>query len=172
MVLEIDEQSPDEDERQALAVIRQRSRTQSPQPSATDVLVEHQRRNRVVGLPTEERLRAAAQQQLYGGNNLDVDGHTPEPEDGSEDEEPASGRAQRHSKSNGSAIPTTLRFYRDNWKVAMEEAKRRFRGYVLLQNAFPTRDEHLHEAAHILTEVIEEMKNEEKIFDEGMVPAL
>jgi len=29
---------------------------------------------------------------------------------------------------------------------------------------------HLHEAAHILTEVIEEMKNSEAIFDEGMIP--
>ena len=176
--LEIDEQSPDEDERQALAVIRQQSRIQSPQPAAIDVLVEHQRRNRVVCLPTEERLRAVAQQQLYGGNNLDVDGHSPEPntpEDDSEDEDEesgSSGRARRHTKSDGSALPTTLRFYHDNWKVAIEEAKRRFRGYILLQNAFPTRDEHLHEAAHILTEVIEEMKNEEAIFDEGIVPAL
>ena len=100
MVLEIDEQLPDEDERQALLVIRQRSQTRSPQPTAVDVLVEHQRRNRVVGLPTEEQLRAAAQQQLRDGNDLDVDGHTPEldtPEDGSEEEEPGSSdRAQRH----------------------------------------------------------------------------
>ena len=138
------------------------------------MLVEHQRRNRVVCLPTEERLRAAAQWQLHGGNNSDIDGHGPEPstpEDGSEDEEPGSGRARHHTKSDGSALPTTLRFYCDNWKVAIEVGKRRFRGYVLLQNAFPSRDEHLHEATHILTEVIEEMKNEEAIFDEGMVPA-
>ena len=158
--------------------------------SSADVLNEYHRRNRPTKPPAAQLLYAAAQKQLRRHNldkenppqNIEGEGNLPanshddhqnEPEDGHDDpqDEPEDNqpqrRAPRHSKSDGTAGPTTLQYYWGGWKEALIEAKKRLRLHIVLESPFPTR-ENIHEAGHLLTEVVEEFKAEKVVFDNGM----
>ncbi|KAJ3515845.1 hypothetical protein NLJ89_g1505 [Agrocybe chaxingu] len=143
-----------------------------------DVLTEHRQRNRPNRPPQVERLEEAAarQQRLQEvaaetlqepEEEVDYDEDLPHVED--DDEEPAPARARRHSKSTGERKPTNLNYYSGTFKMALERAKKRFRGYVLLENAFPIRAEHLQEAGYVLTQVLEECNQKGVVFEPGQV---
>ena len=121
----------------------------------TDVLDEHHRRNPAPRLPNEATLHAAAQKQLGS------DSH------GDDEEDNDDGQTKRVRKTIPD--PKTLRYYTGNWRTALITAKTRFQGYIALQSSFPSREnqDDFSEASHILTQVIEEMKEEDTIFSNG-----
>ncbi|CAA7259012.1 unnamed protein product [Cyclocybe aegerita] len=162
---EIDERSPSEDEQNALAVIQKR---QSKVPDEAvvagdlDILEEHHKKNRPNRAPQPARLEVAAEHQRRVqdiAQDFLTQGEHEESSD-EEEEDPSSseeGRAHapRNSRFDGEVKLTTLGYYHGTFKDAIEQAKKEFRGYVMLHNGFPERSKHLHEAGHILTRVIE-----------------
>jgi hypothetical protein len=141
----------------------------------TDVLQDHRARNRANKPPDQEQLLAAANRQLQGVSNENEEDDDEEDDDEEEhEEETADGsiRAQRHSKSNGEAKPTTARYYPGAWRVAIIKAKTLFRRFVVLHNLFPLRDLHLQDAATILSKTIADLKSKATednpiVFDPG-----
>jgi hypothetical protein len=65
--------------------------------------------------------------------------------------------------------PKCLKYYTGSWFEALKTAKIQFRRYTIIYNGFPTREEHLPEAAQIIARVIEDMKDSEEsvVFDPG-----
>jgi hypothetical protein len=130
-----------------------------------NVLEQHHQPNQANRAPGVERLAAAAgrQQDANPEHEIDVD-------DQVSDEEPQQQRAPRHSKSNGANIrPDTLAYYKGSpWKTVLERAKVKYRRFISLYHAFPTRDDHLDEAERILTDTIVECRDEGFILEDGM----
>ena len=161
------------DGRQAHTALHDRSDAPAGVPSVpderqahappTDVLNEHHRRNPAPRLPTEATLHAAAQQQLGNGNG---DSHgDDDDDDDDDDDEPSQTKRKRKTIPD----PKTLRYYTGSWRTALITAKKRFHGYIVLHSSFPSREnqDDFSEASYILTQVIEEMKEEDTIFSNG-----
>ncbi|KAF9531036.1 hypothetical protein CPB83DRAFT_892301 [Crepidotus variabilis] len=155
---DIDEQSPDEDERQAQLALSGNNQCSEQR----DVLTEHRKRNHANRPPSEESLHRAARRQL---GHLSEDNQTDEEEADDEMEEGFPKRAVRGSKSNGVVSATTLQFYTGTWADAINEAKKRYGYNILTRELFPLRRTDLHIAWQCLAAVIEEFKDEGRIFD-------
>lgn len=138
---------------------------QQVRAAPADILNEHHRRNHAPRLPNEAALHAAAEKQLDHVHATDDDNSDEDDDEDDEDDEPcSSGRAKRKYKTSPDA--KTLRYYTGSWKTALITVKKRFQGYIVLNNSFPSR-ENLDEASHILAQVIEEMKEDGTIFSNG-----
>jgi hypothetical protein len=137
------------------------------------VVNDHRARNRANKPPSQQRLLDAAKKQLGVSNGEGIigehnEGDDEEDEDDDDDDEDTSRtRAVRHSKSDGTAKPTTARYYPGSWGMAINEAKTDFRRFTMLHNLFPLRDSHLADAAMILSKVITGMKSKDTMFDQS-----
>jgi len=137
---------------------------------ARDVLADHRKKNKATRAPTNDNLIAAAHRQI----NIDI---ASEPGDDADDEngEDSDGdqpgcRARRHSKSTGEPKPTSLEYYPLTWREALTTAKLKYRRFMVLHNAFPSRDDDIQQARQIIFQVVEDMKLEnDTIFDPGKV---
>lgn len=78
-------------------------------------------------------------------------------------------RARRHSKSTGEPRPTSLEYYNGNWREALKIAKGKYRRFMVIHNAFPSREDDIQEVRQIISQVVEDMKSEDAIFDPGKV---
>ena len=58
-------------------------------------------------------------------------------------------------------------YYTGTWRATIEAAKLQFQKFVVLQNAFPTREEHIGDAHEILYEIISTFQGSGRIFDQG-----
>jgi hypothetical protein len=136
------------------------------------VVNDHRVRNRANKPPSGQRLLDAVKQQ-HGVSNGEGsigernEGDDEEEDDDDDDETTSQTRAVRHSKSDGTAKPTTARYYPGSWGMAINEAKTHFRRFTMLHNLFPLRDSHLADAAMILSKVITDMKSEDTMFDQS-----
>lgn len=158
------------------------------QPQDQNVLEEHRRRNRPNRPPQLSRLEeAAAKQGTHSPLFLDDQDNLNEPEDfggfsdagqdlhdndvaenGEEDNfEEVPKRRGRSCRFTDNPKPDTLQFYSGTWFEAIKTAKKRFRGYIFLKNGFPQRSTDLHEATAILSEVVEEYKDDGVLFNPG-----
>ncbi|KAF9522019.1 hypothetical protein CPB83DRAFT_920324 [Crepidotus variabilis] len=169
--LEIDEQSPSEDERQALAVIAGPRQPQDVNIPSTDVVEEHRRRNHATKPPSEERLIAAAKKQLRQSSESDTT-DTDAPSTGvvadvDEESERVQQRIRAARNSNSSIGPNanTQRYYPDMWKAAIGEAKILFWQVVALERAFPTKEADLGLASQCLSSIIAEFEGKGLIFE-------
>lgn len=82
-------------------------------------------------------------------------------------------RSARNSKKQLGAAPKpdVLSYYEGIVKGALEAAKKRFQGYVMMHNGFPSRDLHLHEAGYALTAIIEDFKSKNYYFEPRRISA-
>ncbi|KAJ3511641.1 hypothetical protein NLJ89_g3985 [Agrocybe chaxingu] len=160
--MEVDEVSPSEDERNAETFLKETA----DDTSTHDVLDDHHQKNRPNRPPQAAHLEAARMHQ-EGLGQCRIETAVPlgpwGNDESSSDEEEVIVRehAKRHSKSCGkSPKPTTLKYYRSGLKIAIENAKKKFRGYVALNNAFPKRSAHLKDAAYRLSQQIADCEEE------------
>jgi hypothetical protein len=64
----------------------------------------------------------------------------------------------------------SLEFYPSTWREALTTAKFKFRRYMVLYNAFPSREEDIQQVTQMISQVVEDMKSENNtIFDPGKV---
>lgn len=140
---------------------------QTPEP--IDILSNHRARNRANRPPDEDRLRVAAAAQIQATSPASDDETSSEvdSESGSESgvHSQMRHRAKRNSKTTGEAKPTTLRYYDGTWRAALETSKLSFLRFILLRNAFPTREEHLDDAHEVLAETVSLFQSRNRIFD-------
>ena len=141
----------------------------------------YRKRNKAVRPPSEEKLRDAARHQLRkaaldreddklqgegeGGSDGDIED---DDEDDDEDENGRKRRAPRNSKQNGKISAKTLRYYTGTWKAALNTAKKRFRGYVVFTDPFPSTEDDMDEAMALISEVKAEFEADGRKFDPGM----
>jgi hypothetical protein len=147
---EIDEQSPDEDDRLAQQNLQSPERAFSGQKRKNraddnpehDVLEMHKGRNRKVSAPNPSRLnRAAPLEDL-------------EPEIGNftdDEPEPLQKRTRRNTNHH-EPNAKQMQFYPGHWRNLLEKVKKRYRLYLATENGFPNREDHLDHAIDILTE--------------------
>jgi hypothetical protein len=166
-IVDIDEVSPSEEEDAAQQALHNTSLNQDKWNDMTDVLSTYRARNRSTKPPNEQRLLDAAKLQLQdvsdNGNSNDQDEEEEEEEE--EEENTPRIRAPRNSKSDGTISPQTAKYYSDCWKEAIERAKERFRRFIILHNLFPDRDNHLQDAATILSKIVADEKSTGKPFN-------
>ncbi|KAF9521627.1 hypothetical protein CPB83DRAFT_900471 [Crepidotus variabilis] len=169
---EINEQSPSEDERQALAIVSGPQGGQLDASPSRDVIEEHRRRNRATKPPSEERLLAAAKKQLRqaGANKFtetDACDKSIEADENEGEGVQQHVRATRNSKPSSGPKPKNQSYYPDMWKAAIGDGKILFAKIIALENAFPTKEADLSLASQCLASVITEFKDKGLVFEEG-----
>jgi hypothetical protein len=79
-------------------------------------------------------------------------------------------RARRHSKSTGQPKPTSLEYYPSTWREALITSKLKYRRFMVLYDAFPSREDDIQQATQIISQVVQDMKSENNtVFDPGKV---
>jgi hypothetical protein len=136
-----------------------------PTPEPVDVLANHRLKNRANRPPDEDHLRAAAELQTRRTSAEPAASNDDETSDETDNGKHC--RSKRNSKSTGIVKPTTMRYYEGTWRAALETCKRAFQQFVVLRNAFPTREEHLDDAHEILKETISSFQSQGRVFDSG-----
>ncbi len=173
---DIDENSLIEDEEPAHQALQDGN---PESDKARDILDDHRKRNRANKPPNEQLLLNAAKRQLGGTHNThsdvddDVDdvsnvdgtGDTAGEKEDDENENACRRRARR--KKPDEPDPKTAGYYPNCWREAIDRAKELFRRYTILYHLFPGRDEHLRNAAWLLSKVVADERSEGKLFDEG-----
>ncbi|KAF9527845.1 hypothetical protein CPB83DRAFT_894798 [Crepidotus variabilis] len=164
---EIDEQSPSEDERQALAILSRPQESLRDATPSRDVIEEHRRRNRATKPPSEERLLAAAQKQLRQAraNNARDSSIEVDSDEGEGVQQRV--RATRNSKPSNGPNPKNLNYYPDMWKAAIGDSKIFFQKIIALETAFPTKEADLSLASQCLAFIIAEFKDKGLVLEEG-----
>lgn len=149
------------------------------QTTATDVLEAYRKKNKAVRPPSDEKLRDAARHQLQRAASdkqlheddkpqaEDEGGSDGDTEDDDEGENRGKRRAPRNSKQNGKISAKTLRYYTGTWKAMLNTTKKRFRGYVVFTNPFPSTEDHMDEAMALISEVKAEFEADGRMFDPG-----
>jgi hypothetical protein len=132
--------------------------------TSRDVLNDHRIRNHANRPPSAKKLLASVQQQLADEID-DEEIADEEADDDDSDTEQSRQRTQRNSKSKGPAQPTILKYYDGAWREALKTAKKKFRRFTMLYNAFPVRSKDLPSASQILSRVVDAMKDEDVVFD-------
>ena len=160
IILDIDEESPSEEDEAAQWALREISPDNQAAlqwEDVTDVLQEHRARNRANKPPNDQPLLDAAKKQLAGADNDEDD----DDNDNVYDDE--------SSKTNSNGDPKTLKYYASSgvWITAITKAKAEFRRFIMLSNLFPICDSHLQDAAGVLSKVMADLKEEDTtlIFD-------
>ncbi|KAF8804083.1 hypothetical protein BYT27DRAFT_7259532 [Phlegmacium glaucopus] len=149
---DINENSPSEDEAAAGRALRREevifgnAGSNGDANDTRDVLNDHRARNRPNKPPNEQQLLNAAKHQLQGPNNSSTHMSDVEAEGDTGDEEEGTG------------------YYPDCWREAIDRAKEKFRCFTMLYNLFPGHDDHLRDAAMILSKIVAEEKSEGKMF--------
>ena len=89
----------------------------------------------------------------------------------SDEDVPINQRARRYSKRSSDAAPkpTTMKYYPPGWKAMLNMAKNKMRRHIALINAFPRREMDLKVASLIISNAIEEYKEEGSILESGSV---
>jgi hypothetical protein len=173
IISDIDEASPSEDEQAAQLALHGDAGNPSSYEdnhynAPSDVLNDHQARNRPNKPPSQQQLLEAAKRQLQSTPNNEMSGEDSDGEDSQMD----GSRGSR--KSNVNVSPITAGYYPHCWREAIDRAKERFRRFIVLHDLFPARDTHLQDAAMILSKVIADEKASGKIFDpgRGLIPII
>ena len=118
--------------------------------------------------PDEQRLIRVAHQQLEARASGTDDDDADNEGEGSGSDKPQ--RTHHGSKLNSDVKPNCLKYYEGSWHEALKMAKIEFRRYITIYNGFPTREEHLPDAAQIIARIVEDMKDSEEgvvVFDPG-----
>ena len=134
---------------------------------AQDVLADHRTRNNANQPPTNDNLIAAAHRQINQGVVSDEDADDENGEDLDSDQ--PGHCAQWHSKSTGEVKSTSLEYYPTTWREALLTAKLKYQRHMVLHNAFPSREEDIQQVTQIISQVVEDMRSENTIFDPGKV---
>ncbi|PPQ90388.1 hypothetical protein CVT25_014678, partial [Psilocybe cyanescens] len=152
--LPVDEVSDDEDERRAFEYLR--SYSQNPNLAAQedcsvrDILEEHHRRNCPNHPPSPTRLAAAASNQQALSQHGEEEDTQASSQRGEEedtvDSEAQSNEREGNNQEQGQVVGqlahtnnTCLRYYPKTWQTVIQDAKERFRFYIAVEKAFPTR---------------------------------
>lgn len=133
--------------------------------------MDHRTRNRANKPPSEQQLLDAARYQLWDAARADTDPKCDGPQEDAEDEEESvesyetRTRARRHKPKDPD--PKTAAYYPSCWRESIDRAKEKFRRFTMLYNLFPGRDNHLQDAARILSKIVAEEKSDGKRFHPG-----
>ncbi|RDB15428.1 hypothetical protein Hypma_004171 [Hypsizygus marmoreus] len=141
----IDEQSPDEDERQAAQALAALNGAASQHRSSSvdpfSVVDAHRSRNRKVHAPNPKVLQAAQNRQHATTRSASNDDEELMAGDADTEDNagPRKQRATRNSNisSGEERKPTQIRYYPGPWIEILDNAKRKFRLYVHTQEGFP-----------------------------------
>lgn len=145
-----------------------------------DVVEAHRARNRPVHPPGLDNLAKAATRQFNqtafedqdeDENENDNDKDNQSDNENSDENGPIHRRARRYSKKSRDAAPkpTTMKYYPPGWKAMLNIAKNKMRRHIALINAFPRRETDLKVASLIVSNTIEEYKEEGNILEPGSV---
>ncbi|KAF8886185.1 hypothetical protein BD779DRAFT_1471302 [Infundibulicybe gibba] len=175
----IDEISSDEDECNALAVLRQ-DNYQGPQKLGDncsdsskdefDVLDDYRRQNHATRAPNPDHLNS----HQHNDTMLSSDAQEA-PEDDPDDPPPQSNsqgpfHAPRHSKKSYNEhiiLPTQFNFYPSQWRDVLGLAKLKFRHYITTMDPFPERQTNLKVATNFLMEAISDHERNGGLLEEG-----
>src|ERR1700678_640099 len=148
------------------------------QSHPVDVVEAHRARNRPVRPPALDNLANATTRQLnqtaFKDPDEDEDENDNDKDNDNEDSDkndPINQRARRYSKRSRDADPkpTTMKYYPSGWKAMLNIAKNKMRRHVALINAFPRRETDLKVASIIISNTIEEYKEEGNTLEPGLV---
>ncbi|KAF8888214.1 hypothetical protein BD779DRAFT_1470269 [Infundibulicybe gibba] len=178
LVDHINEISSGEDERNALAVLRQ-DNYQGPEELGDnrsdsskdefDILDDYRRRNHSTQAPNPDHLNShqhnhtlSSDAQETLADDLDDPPHQSKPQ--------APIRALRHSKKSYNEhiiLPTQFNFYPSQWRDVLGLAKPKFRHYITTTDLFPKRQTNLQVATNFLMEAISDHERNGGLFEEG-----
>lgn len=124
-----------------------------------NVLADHHARNRAPRPPQPEVLHEIAMMQARHSSKEDEDNDGDDDEDNDDDEEKPAEKSRR--KPQGQYKPTDLSYYKGRPIYnALREAKKLFHYYLIFEQPFPIREDHLGHAEEVLRTVIRKLQDD------------
>ena len=77
-------------------------------------------------------------------------------------------RAKRYSKWNHIIKPTTIRYYPTYWQEVLNRSKKKMQRDVALFQAFPNRENDLHNATRCVSKTLAEFESEGGLVEDGV----